>query len=57
MKINVDNHKEISQQYEIRSIPTVLYFKDGQVIERVNGVESVEKVVERVRKIAERSES
>lgn len=52
VKVNVDDHKEIAQQHEISSIPTVLYFKDGKVVERVSGVEPADKVVERVKKLA-----
>ena len=52
VKVNVDDHKEIAQQYSIQSIPTVLYFKNGEVADRVSGVEPADKVVERVRKLS-----
>ncbi|HIC20082.1 TPA: thioredoxin, partial [Candidatus Poribacteria bacterium] len=32
-KLNVDESKENAMQYGIRSIPTMLVFKDGQVVE------------------------
>lgn len=51
VKVNVDDHQEIAQQHGIQSIPTVLYFKDGKVADRVSGVEPADKVVERVRKL------
>ena len=51
VKVNVDDHREIAQKHEIQSIPTVLYIKGGKVIDRVSGIESEEKVVERVRKL------
>ncbi len=51
VKVNVDDHREIAQKHEIQSIPTVLYIKGGEVIDRVSGVESEDKVVERVRKL------
>jgi thioredoxin 1 len=31
VKVNVDENREIAAQYSIRSIPTLLIFKDGQV--------------------------
>lgn len=52
VKVNVDDHREIAQQHSISSIPTVLYFKNGEVVDRVSGIEPEEKVVERVRKLA-----
>ncbi len=30
-KLNVDENPEIAEKYDIRSIPTVIIFKDGQV--------------------------
>lgn len=36
-KMDVDNNKENAKKYGIRSIPAVLFFKDGEVVERVIG--------------------
>ena len=33
-KLNVDDNSEVSQRYAIRSIPTILIFKDGEVVDR-----------------------
>ncbi len=33
-KLNVDENSEVSQRYAIRSIPTILIFKDGEVVDR-----------------------
>lgn len=38
-KLNVDEHPEIASQYDVSSIPTVLVFRDGQVVERFVGVQ------------------
>ena len=37
-KVNVDDHPHLAAQYGIRSIPTVLLFKEGQVVEQTVGV-------------------
>ena len=37
-KVEVDNNQRVAAQYDIRSIPTLLFFKDGQVVDRVVGV-------------------
>ena len=37
-KLDVDEHASIAMQYGIRSIPTLLFFSDGQVVDQVVGV-------------------
>jgi thioredoxin 1 len=37
-KLNVDHNPEVSMKYGIRSIPTILIFKDGQPVEKIVGV-------------------
>ncbi len=37
-KLNVDDAAGVDAQYGIRSIPTLLFFKDGRVVDRVIGV-------------------
>ena len=33
-KVNVDNNPEISSKYGIRSIPTILILKDGEIVDK-----------------------
>lgn len=37
-KVNVDHNSEISAKFGIRNIPTLLYFKNGQVVDKQVGV-------------------
>jgi thioredoxin 1 len=37
-KVNVDDHPQLAAQYGIRSIPTVLLFQEGQVVDQTVGV-------------------
>jgi thioredoxin 1 len=37
-KINVDDSKDVAIKHKIMSIPTLLFFKDGQIADRVSGV-------------------
>ncbi len=37
-KVNVDTNSEISAKYGIRNIPTILFFKNGEVVEKHVGV-------------------
>ncbi|MDZ4665888.1 MAG: thioredoxin [Bacteroidota bacterium] len=37
-KVNVDHNSEISAKYGIRNIPTLLFFKNGEVVDKQVGV-------------------
>ncbi len=37
-KVDVDSNQQIAAEYGIRNIPTILFFKDGQVVDKVVGV-------------------
>ena len=39
-KINVDESRQIAAQYGIRSIPTIIVFKDGEPLHQFVGVQS-----------------
>lgn len=36
-KVDVDNNNEISMKYGIRNIPTILFIKNGEVVDKVVG--------------------
>ncbi|MBT4482133.1 MAG: thioredoxin [Candidatus Latescibacteria bacterium] len=36
-KVNVDENQELARKYEVRSIPTLLFMKDGEIKEQVVG--------------------
>jgi thioredoxin 1 len=36
-KLNVDENAQVSMKYGIRSIPTILFFKGGQLVDRSVG--------------------
>ena len=49
LKINVDNNQEVARKYQIRSIPTLLIFKEGEVVWRQSGIPQKEMIVESVK--------
>ncbi len=40
IKIDVDNNEEISAEYSIQSVPTLMLFKNGNVVWRQSGARS-----------------
>ncbi len=47
-KMDVDTHKQVAMKYGIRSIPTLLLFKDGEVVEQVIGAVAKNQLVDKV---------
>lgn len=47
-KCNVDDCENIAMTYGIRNIPTLLYFKDGQLADRTVGVVSKADIVAKI---------
>lgn len=41
-KVNVDNEPELSGQFRVMSIPTMILFKDGQPVEQMVGVQELD---------------
>lgn len=39
-KVNVDNNPELSQLLQVKSIPALFYFKDGQLVDKQVGLQS-----------------
>lgn len=37
VKIDVDDNPKLSNKYEIRSIPTLIFFRDGEIIDKIIG--------------------
>ena len=46
VKINVDEEPEISQEYNIRGIPTFMYFEDGKVVKKQVGAMTIQQLKE-----------
>ncbi len=38
-KVNLDDHPEIAQRYSVMSLPTLLFFKAGKVMDQMIGVQ------------------
>jgi thioredoxin 1 len=47
-KVNVDDAQELAGNYQIMSIPTLLLFKGGEVVEQIVGAVPKEKILEKI---------
>jgi len=47
-KLNVDENPQIASRFQIASIPTMLIFKDGKLIDRIIGAQGKEAIAERL---------
>ncbi|MCZ7603618.1 MAG: thioredoxin [Melioribacteraceae bacterium] len=50
-KLDVDDNQQTAVKYGVRSIPTVLYFKGGQVAETVIGAVPKQMFVEKIKSV------
>jgi thioredoxin 1 len=51
-KVNVDENQSLSLKYNIRAIPALLFFKNGQLRDQVTGVASKKDLLNRVDALA-----
>ncbi len=52
-KINVDEENELAEKYMIMSIPTFLFMKNGEVIDKIIGAVPKSLLVEKLNKLLE----
>ena len=50
-KLNIDDNDEIASENRVRNIPTVLFFKDGQLKERSVGLVSLSDLEDKLNKV------
>jgi thioredoxin 1 len=51
-KVNVDENQSLSLKYNIRAIPALLFFKNGQLRDQVTGVTSKKDLLNRIESLA-----
>ena len=50
-KCDVEENEELATEYGIRNIPTILFFKQGEVVEKVVGFQQKPKIQEVINKL------
>jgi thioredoxin 1 len=53
-KLNTDDNPSVASQFNIRSIPTLLFFKNGQVVDTVIGAVPKDKLQQKVEDVLNR---
>lgn len=48
-KVNVDDNAALANRYNIRSIPTLLFFKNGELADTVVGATSKDNIIARLK--------
>ena len=51
-KVDVDHNPQVAMNFGIRSIPTLLFFKNGQVVDQLVGTASKRVLAERLENLA-----
>jgi len=47
-KVNTDEEQDIAVKFGIRSIPTIMFFKNGEMIDQIVGAQSKQALAEKI---------
>ena len=50
-KVDVDSNHDLAQKFEVMSIPTTIFFKDGEVVDQEVGVSSKKELIKKIKDI------
>ena len=48
IKIDIDKNQTLAQRYQVRGVPTLALFKDGEIVWRASGVRTKHQIVSSV---------
>lgn len=51
-KVNIEEHQSLAQKYNVRSIPTLILFKNGSEIKRLVGIKSKDVLIKEINSIS-----
>ena len=49
LKLDADKNQKIVRKYKVMALPTILYFKDGELVDRSSGVVSKNAILKKVK--------
>lgn len=47
-KVNTDEHQDLAVKYGVRSIPTILFMKDGEIVDQTVGAQSKQALADKI---------
>jgi thioredoxin 1 len=50
-KVDVDSETDLAQRFNVMSIPTLLFFRDGEQVDRAIGLLSKENLIKKIKEI------
>ena len=50
-KMNIDDHNAFATQYHVMSIPTILLFKNGQIVDQIIGMQDKKNITDKIDKL------
>ena len=48
VKVNVDSNAELASHFSVRSIPSLFFFRDGEILENLQGFQPMAKLEARI---------
>lgn len=48
-KIEIDDNDKLATKYNVRNIPTILFFKDGNVVDKTVGAVSIQTLEDKIK--------
>ncbi len=52
LKVDIDAHQNLASEYQVQGVPTLYLFKDGDVAERMVGVQDKAALTEKIESVA-----
>jgi thioredoxin 1 len=46
--VNIENQSEIAKKFNVKAVPTLLYIKNGQIVDKRMGISSVKEIESKV---------
>lgn len=50
IKVNIDTHKDVATEFMVRSVPTLILFKEGEILWKQSGVIPLNEIIQLLEK-------
>ena len=48
VRVDVDDYPEFGAKFKIRGLPALILFKDGEIVETLNGFQTFDEIIEKI---------